>query len=445
VAADTPADATVPRRRVAIIGAGWAGLATAVEATQRGWQVTLQDMAPQAGGRARSLGPADLPHRLDNGQHILIGAYTETLALMRQVGAHPDALLLRRPLELLDAEGVGLRLPPGPALPAFLRGVLALQHWSLGERLALVRASTGWLLRGFACDTTWTVHHLCRTLPRRVRDELIDPLCVAALNTPAASASARVFLRVLKDALFSGPGSSDLLIPRCPLAELLPEPALRWLTAHGATVHLGQRVTQVQPVDEGWQVGGARFDAVVLACSAAEAARLAAPTAPAWAAQAAGLAYQPIVTTYLRAPGARLAAPMVALAEGPHAPAQFAFDHAALGGQAGRFALVVSGAADWVAQGLPATEAAVLAQAQAVLRTRGGTEAFAGAITVERTVTEKRATFACVPGLQRPATQVSGQGQALLLAAGDYLAGPYPATLEGAVRSGRAAAQALPG
>lgn len=434
--------------RVAIIGAGWAGLAAAVRATERGWHVTLLDMAPQAGGRARSLGRADAPHRLDNGQHILIGAYVETLALMRQVGADPEALLLRRPLELLDQNGTGLRLPPGPALPAFLRGVLALRHWSMGERLALLRAATAWLLRGFACDATWTVERLCRALPRRVRDELIDPLCVAALNTPAASASASVFLRVLKDALFAGPGSSDLLIPRRPLAELLPEPALRWLTAQSATVRLSQRVTQVQqvlPGDGGWQVDGTHFDAVVLACSAKEAARLAAHIAPAWAAQAAALAYQPIVTTYLHAPGAQLAAPMVALAEGPQAPAQFAFDHAALGGQAGRFALVISGAADWVERGLAATEAAVLAQARAVLRAAEGTAPFAGAIDIERTVVEKRATFACVPGLQRPGTVVaaSGANTVPLLAAGDYLAGPYPATLEGAVRSGQAAAQAL--
>lgn len=433
-------------RRVAIIGAGWAGLAAAVRATERGWHVTLLDMAPQAGGRARSLGPAEAPHRLDNGQHLLIGAYVETLALMRQVGAHPDALLLRRPLELLDQNGTGLRLPPGPALPAFLRGVLALRHWSMGERLALLRAATGWLLRGFACDATWTVDHLCRALPRRVRDELIDPLCVAALNTPAASASASVFLRVMKDALFAGPGSSDLLIPRRPLAELLPEPALRWLTAQGAIVRLSQRVAQVRPGDGSWQVDGTHFDAVVLACSAKEAARLAAPVAPTWAAQAAALAYQPIITTYLHAPGAQLAAPMIALAEGPQAPAQFAFDHAALGGQAGRFALVISGAADWVEQGLGATETAVLAQARGVLRAAASpTLPFTGPLDIERTVIEKRATFACVPGLQRPGAVVTAlsPNAVPLLAAGDYLAGPYPATLEGAVRSGLAAAMAL--
>ncbi len=423
--------------RLAVIGAGWAGLAAAVHATERGAQVTLIDMAPQAGGRARSLGSPAEAHRLDNGQHILIGAYTDTLALMRQVGANPNALLQRSPLALLDQNGLGLRLPTGPAMPAFARGVLALRHWALGERLALLTAAGGWLLRGFKCDAGWSVDHLCRRLPLRVRRELIDPLCVAALNTPAAEASASVFLRVLKDALFAGPGSSDLLIPRVPLAELLPEPAMRWLAAHGAQVQLGRRVQTLQRQGPNWRVDGELFDHVILACSAREAARLTATVAPDWSAQAAALRYEPIVTAYVHAPGARLAAPMVALAESAQSPeqtpAQFAFDHGALGGLDGRFALVISGAADWVEHGADITAAALLAQAHEVLRWPAG--AAPAAIKLEQLVTEKRATFACTPNLQRPAAQVAPQ----LGAAGDYIAGPYPATLEGAVRSGRAA------
>jgi len=93
---------------------------------------------------------------------------------------------------------------------------------------------------------------------------------------------------------------------------------------------------------------------------------------------------------------------------------------------------VISGAAPWVARGLEATGAAVLAQAQAALAWRSPP-------TLLRCLAEKRATFACTPGLQRPGTAVAPG----LWAAGDYVDGPYPATLEGAVRSGRAAAQAV--
>jgi len=433
----TPRSALPPPRRVAVIGAGWAGLAAAVQACADGHAVTLFEMAPQAGGRARSQAADANGERLDNGQHILIGAYTATLALMRQVGADPDALLLREPLTLVDADGRGLRMPPGAPLPAFARALWAMRHWRLRERAALSLAALGWLRRRFTCDARLTVAELTAPLPTRVRQELLDPLCVAALNTPAEAASAQVFLRVLRDALFAGPGSSDLLIPRRPLAELLPEPALAWLAQHGADLRLGRRVQSLAPGPGGaWAVDGEPFDAVVLAASAREAARLTAglpaPAAAAWSAQAAAFAYEPILTAYVDAPGARLAAPMVALPESGTAPAQFAFDHGQLGGLAGRFAFVVSGAAPWVARGPEAAAAALLDQARSALPG-------AAAVCLRQVVAEKRATFRCVPGLRRPPAAIAPK----LIAAGDYVDGPYPATLEGAVRAGRDAAARL--
>lgn len=404
-------------RRVAVVGAGWAGLAAAVRATEAGHAVTLLEMAAQPGGRARSVGNGGY----DNGQHILIGAYVRTLALMRSVGADPGTLLARLPLTLRYPDGRGLQAPPGAPVPAFLRAVAGCRGWTWGDRLALLARAGTWAARGFRCAPGLTADALCAGLPPRVRELLIDPLCVAALNTPAAEASAQVLLRVLRDALFSGPGSADLLLPRRPLGDLLPAPALAWLQARGAAVEPGRRVGHLDELSS--------HDAVILACTAAEAARLAAPVAPAWSARAAALRYEPIVTVYLQAPGARFPAPMMALVEGADAPAQFAFDHGALGGTAGRFAFVVSGARAWVERGLEATAAAVLRQAAPLLP---------GA-TVERTLAEKRATFRCTPGLDRPPLQVAPG----LLAAGDYVEGPYPATLEGAVRAGEAAAAAL--
>lgn len=428
--------------QVTVVGAGWAGLAAAVSACQAGHRVRLVELAPQPGGRARSLpgGPPEL--RLDNGQHILIGAYTATLALMRTVGVTPDEMLLRQPLALVDAQGRGLRLAAGPAVPAFVRAICAMASWRWGDRLALLRATGGWGLRGFRCPPDWTVERLTRTLPAAVRCELIDPLCVAALNTPSSQASAGVFLRVLKDALFAGPGAADLLLPRRPLAALLPEPALAWLERHGARIELGRRAERLERTSHGWRVDGEPCDAVVLACTAPEAARLTADLHPAWSAIAAAFAYEPIVTVALQCDGARLAAPMVALpTDAPdREPAQFAFDLGAIAGPAlaGRFTYVVSGAAPWVARGLRATEEAVRAQAAASLHRAGQPSGLQG-IQVVRSMAEKRATFRCTPGLVRPPQTVAPG----LWAAGDYVAGPYPATLEGAVRSGCSAALAV--
>ena len=420
-------------RTVAVIGGGWAGLAAAVRASEAGKRVTLYDMAAQLGGRARGVTVDGLA--LDNGQHILIGAYTRTLALMHTVGADVAGTLWRQPLELRYPDGRGLKLPPGPAVPGFVRAVLACKGWGWADRLALLAAAGGWAATGFRCDANLTVQALCRKLPAPVRQLLIDPLCVAALNTPASEASAQVLLRVLRDALFSGRGGADLLLPRRSLDALLPQPAQAWLQAAGVNIQVGQRVQQLTAAGPAWAVDGQAFDAVVLACSAAEAARLSDSLAPAWARRARGLTYEPIVTVYLQCPGAHLPSGMTALIESTEAPAQFAFDHGALGATPGLFAFVVSGARRWVDAGLDATGRAVLQQAL---------QAFSAGTwptppRVLKVLAEKRATFRCTPGLDRPPTQIA----AGLVAAGDYVEGPYPATLEGAVRSGEAAVAAL--
>lgn len=419
--------------RLAVIGGGWAGLAAAVEASALGAAVTLLEMAPTLGGRARSLdggasdgraGPA-----LDNGQHILIGAYTESLALMRRVGVDPEAALLRMPLRLRYPERETLTLPPGPPTLAFLRGVLGCSAWTVSERLRFLATSSGWTLRGFRCAPHLTVAELCAALPRTVRDDLIDPLCVAALNTPSTRASAQVFLRVLKDALFSGPGSADLLLPRRGLSALLPEPARAWLLDRGARV-VTRRVQRLEAEGRGWSVDGEPFDQVVIAASSVEAARLTRDLAPRWSAVSGAFEFQPIVTLYLESPGSALPAPMVALRESATEPAQFAFDLGQLGHQPGLFSLVVSGAAPWIARGLDATGEAALAQARRHFDWHSEPR-------IVRVLSEKRATFACTPGLIRPEAAIAPG----LWAAGDYLAGPYPATLEGAVRSGLAVAR----
>ena len=424
-------------KKVAVVGGGWAGIAAAVEATQLGHQVTLFEMAGQLGGRARRVDVQTdgAAWELDNGQHILIGAYRETLRLMRLVGADTERAFLRTPLRLVGPEGMGLCLPSGTPALAFARGVLAQSGWRISERLRLLAHASGWVLRGFRCEASMTVAQLTASLPAAVRADLIDPLCVAALNTPSSDASATVFLRVLKDALFSGRGSADLLLPKWRLSALLPEPAALWLAAAGGHIEQSVRVTQIEKRGDAWAVNGQLFDAVMLATPPAEAARLTASLQPAWAQAAAALRYEPIVTVYAQSQGTRLSEPMLLLAsDDHHRPAQFVFDLGQLGGPDGLLAFVVSGAQAWVTQGAEATTVATLAQAKAALRA-----SLKSPLQVVKHLTEKRATFRCTPALARPASLIAPG----LFAAGDYVDGPYPASLEGAVRSGLQAARLI--
>jgi len=424
-----------PGPRVAVIGAGWAGLAAAVEATAAGAHVTLLEMAAVPGGRARDV----VSHggNLDNGQHICIGAYRETLRLLGRVGVSEATVFERLPLTLVDAEGNGLRMRPGPPLQAFARAAAGRRGWSWRARLALLLVASRWRRSGFRSLPGETVADLASSLPTAVRREFIEPLCVAALNTPAAVASGAVFLRVLHDALSGSAGGADLLLPRVGLGSVFPAPAVSWLARHGADVRLARRVERIEADGARWRVDDIGVDCVVVAASAVESARLVAPHAAGWARIAGALGHEPIVTVYARSAGCALPEPMLALhADHATRPAQFVFDRGRLGGDAGTLAFVVSGAAHWVERGIVATEAATLKQASSELG-----RFLPAPLAVVRTIVEKRATFACTPGLVRPPMEVA----AGLFACGDYVAGPYPATLEGAVRSGVAAARAATG
>jgi squalene-associated FAD-dependent desaturase len=427
--------------RVAVVGGGWAGLAAAVALAENGQTVSLFEAAHALGGRARRL----VLHRgdglactLDNGQHILIGAYRDTLGLMQHLGVAPLDVLHAVPLSLRFADGRGLQVPewarawraPLDALAA----IATARGWGWGDRLGLLRATLRWRAARFDCPPETSVAALCRGVSPRAMEELIEPLCVSALNLPSAQASGRAFLRVLRDALFGQPTAgiapAALLLPRVDLSALLPDAAERWLLERGQSVHTGRRVEHIARDGDGWRLQTsdgteAHFRRVIWATGAPAAASALADVAPEWARCADALQHTAITTVYAWAPAARLAAPMLALRGGP---AQFVFDRGALSprdpAMQGVMALVLSASEGERA----ALQAEAIAQAGAQLGIH---------LLPLQTVTEKRATFACTPGLRRPPAAVA-EG---LWAAGDHVDGPYPATLEGAVRSGLEAAQ----
>lgn len=448
-----------PVQRIGIVGGGWAGMAAAVTAVQRGAHVTLFEAAPQLGGRARAMnvtGHDGHALTLDNGQHILIGAYTTTLGLMRTVGVPLTDSFLRLPLSLPMAGGGGLCAPawarewPAPWGP--LAAVLASAQWGWPERWALLKLAHGWWQQRMGDDLR-TVAQACAGVPQRVMDELIEPLCVSALNLPSAEASAQVFARVMHDAV-RGPGfgpwaASDLLLPRLDLGRLWPESAARWLATEYPdrwALHTSEPIHAIKPDGNRWCLHGQphtwAFDQVIWA-SAAPVAAKAMATLPelgantqAWVSRAQALAHTAITTVYTRTKHnsqQRLPAPMLALrtrATPGQSPAQFVFDRGQLSPQDP----AMTGVWAWVASASQGDRdsltQAVMAQAQALWPQAQCQHL--------QTVVDKRAAFACVPGLQKPGQHIAPG----LWAAGDYTDGPYPSTLEAATRSGVAAALA---
>jgi len=470
-----------PARSVAVVGAGWAGCAAAVELARTGCHVTLFEAARVAGGRARRVSIGE--HTVDNGQHIMLGAYRETLRLMARVGIDAGQALLKLPLQMRYPPGSGGMDFIAPRLPAplhLLGALLRATGLEREDKMSLARFSTTARWMGWQLHTDCSVSELLVRFDQtpRLIQLMWRPLCLAALNTPPERASAQVFLNVLRDSLGAKRAASDMLIPRADLSALLPDAALEYVAAHGGSIQLGTKVNAIAPDGDGWllnvghdagapagnavsaQPGDAttvgtssepvlpaevpqprRFDAVVLATPAAATARLLAAF-PATADLRATLdVFTPeaITTCYLQYdPSVRLDLPFYALLDNPaHANwGQFVFDRGQLDpAQAGLLAVVISASGAAAELGQEALAQAIAAQLAAVLQRPA-----LGKQHWHKVITEKRATFACAPAIVRPSNKT---GLKRLSIAGDYTASDYPATLEAAVRSGIQAAKTL--
>jgi hydroxysqualene dehydroxylase len=440
----THAPHTHPRPRVAVIGFGYAGAAAALTLAQAGIEVQAFEAARTLGGRARRAKVGVF--EVDNGQHIALGAYTDLLAAMKMAGVSPTAAFLRLPLQLSMVGGMRMRAPAWLPLPLSASvALLSASGLSLADKWAACRFFVTQWRRKFTLPADTPVAQLMveTAQPANLVRNLWEPLCIAALNTPMAHASAQVYLNVLRDSFMGGLWSADMLIPQVDLSALLPDAAARTVESSGGSVALGQAIRSVTADGNAWRldVVEATFDAVIIATAPQHAAALLpnaqptdnphASTAPIARLKASleQLAYESITTLYLRyAPSVRLPRPMTGFI---NAMSQWVFDRGHLGGKPGDIAVVISASARALDLGKEAL-------AQKVTDEVGAAFAIRDKPTQIEVVTEKRATFRASPNRPVP-EQPAVPG---LWLAGDYMYPHYPATLEGAVRSGFAAADA---
>jgi len=444
-----------PAHQVAVIGGGWSGCAAAAVLAGHGVQVTLYEAAPALGGRARRVVRDGLP--LDNGQHLLLGAYEATRRMLWATHSHAtDPGLTRLKLALVPLAPAAqrpvaieaARMPPPFDL---LVGILRARGLSRGDRLATVRWFARLQRHRFRRPSEETVTQMLAALPDRVISQVWTPICLAALNTPPERASAQIFANVLKRTFTGERGSSDLLLPDVDLSELLPDSVARILDARDCKVHVRTPV-HIRGVDAAgvhlrsrerrW-----RKPAAIVAVGPHQLQVLFDDTAlrdPAISGlleQTAGWRYEPIATIYL---GFReklsLPARMMRLDD---APGQWLFDRRdvlqrATGAANGlrlrsMVAVVISASGDQNGTDGPRLVAAVQAQLKKL-------RAEWPSCIWSQVITERRATYACMPGLERP---VWGRVTRGLYLAGDYTDPELPGTLEAAVRSGEAAARTL--
>jgi squalene-associated FAD-dependent desaturase len=431
--------------KIGVIGAGWAGLSAAVHLDGAGHAVTVFEAAHTLGGRARRVHAPRLGLDIDNGQHILLGAYTETLALIESLGIARADVLHEESLALRSADG-GFRFaaPDWPAPWHLLAAVLAAKGISWGEKWRLL-AAIGQLRR-----RRWIVGEHLAVLPwleqQRQSAHLIrrfwHPLCLAALNTPLAEASAQLLATVLRDSLGGPKSASRVLIPKVDLSRLWPDrlPA-------SLDIRRGHSVRSLTGTASQAGIDGESFDAVVVAAGALPAARLlrSLPFVPAAAPLLAGLAameHRPIATLSLKT--ARpwgLPHAMLMLDEAPQRLhfGQWLFDRSAIApasAPTGLLSIVISDAQALARLPRDQVVAAIIEQ----VREQAAGFAPMPEIVADELIVEKRATFAALPAMRRPGNATPWPG---IWVCGDWTDTGYPAVLEGAVRSGKRAAELI--
>jgi squalene-associated FAD-dependent desaturase len=425
-------------KHVVVIGGGMAGMAAASLLASRGIKVTLLEAAEHLGGRARSVAIEhdSQVHLLDNGQHIMLGAYRETLKLLTTIGVQERDAFMRVPLTLDVRAGnkTALKLATPSYLPAPINqliGFLLCEGLKFSERMHVIKLMLKLKRNNYLLSSDTPLENFLQK--NNQSDQIInllwDPLCLAALNTPIKVASTKVFLNVLRDT-FKSKNSTDFLLPKRDLSQLFSQPISSYLKTNQANILFSQRVKNIMPSTNGYKVStkDKTFEAshVIVAMSPVRLRNVIGdlPKLSHIAEQTDGYEYQPIYTIYLQYQrDTTLSAPMLGLTG---TLSQWVFDRGILCGQSGLMAVIISAEG---AHQLLTQDALALRVAQELR------DAFPQLQKPlwHKVIAEKRATFSCNVNLPRPAHITPYQH---LYLAGDYTYADYPATIEGAVRSG---------
>jgi squalene-associated FAD-dependent desaturase len=433
---------------VIVIGGGFAGFSAATALAERGARVLIVEARPGLGGRATAFRDPGTGERVDNGQHILMGCYTDTLRFLDRIGA-ADRVRWQSGLTvaMIDRRGheTVLALPSLPSPLHFLAGVLAWEALSWRERVSVLKI--GSVLRdvaaGFSPPITvrqWLQQH---GQAPRLCELFWEPLALAALNQSIDQAEASTFIRVVARVLGPDPASAALVLPAVPLDALYVEPSLGYLAERGGEVRVnapgrivldGDRVRGVRVRDElieaplvisavPWFSFNALFDAPP-------------PQLHETLTHAAALGSLPIVTVNLWFDAPVMRDQLIGL---PGRNFQWIFDRRAIiGGDASHLSVVSSGAEALVAQSNDTLVATALREVRDALP-----PARRAALRKGLAVREKRSTFSLAPDAPpRPEMRTPIAG---LLLAGDWIQTGLPATIESAVISGHQAAIAAAG
>lgn len=410
-----------------VIGAGWAGLTCAYRLAKAGHKITLLEASPNIGGRARSIKFKD--KYVDNGQHILIGAYHSTLQLITELGLNPDDLLLRTPMRIIMRGASKLKLSIPNNLPApyhALWAILSAKDLTWYDKRQALKLSQFVQCTNGNLPEDCTITALLKTYNQT--DNLIknfwEPLALAAMTTPISEASAGIFINILSQCFNAQNKDSNWLLPSTDLSAVLPNHLAKELDNLGAKIICNTAVKRLEIIDD--------TCTKVLGRNAIWQAENIVLAVPPWQANALlplpGLDKfnpQPITTVYFQsAMKIQLPYPMIGLTG---TDTQWIFDRK-FANQANILSAIISGPGAHMALDKEQLAQHVAAEINSI---------FPGTITGDESlvVREKRAAFSCDVKIQtyRPTARTPIRN---IWLCGDYLQTKLPSTLEGAVMSG---------
>ncbi len=433
--------------RVAVVGGGLAGITAALRCADAGCEVTLFEARPKLGGLTHSFQRGELS--VDNGQHVFLRCCTAYLDLLDRLGvADQVALQSRLDIPVRSADGGRTARLRRNRLPAPLHlgdSILRFAPLSFAERLRFARAALA-LRRLDRADPAADEQTFGRWLAAHGQSEravaaLWDLVGIATLNAPAREASLALAAMVFQVGMLTDAAAADIGWSLVPLQRLHGDAAQESLTKAGAQVHTGAKVRGLSTAGGGWRVAGDAgpldVDQVVLAVPPAAAEQLLPPGAlsmpEGWSAR---LGSSPIVNAHVVYDRRVLDEPFLA---GVDTPVQWVFDRTAQSGLTeGQYVAVSLSAADAIVDTPAAAIRELIVPALARLLPAAGRAEIRDFFVTR----ERHATFRPAPGTAglRPPARTGLPG---LVLAGAWTATGWPATMEGAVRSGESAATAV--
>jgi len=420
--------------KIAIVGTGVSGLAAASRLLQHGFSnLTLFEARKEAGGRTRSYVDPTTGDTLDNGQHLMMGCYHATLEYTRMLGS--EHLLQRAPLWIHFHEAgrnvpAILRLSPNSNL---LAGLWRSRLFTPREKFAATRlglaidASSAKNCESMTCEALFRKLHQPAGLVRK----LWGPIVLATVNAPVEQASAVLFVNVLREAFLSGSEASDLLLPKSGLSDLLIDPAIRILEKNGITVRLSTPIRKIEKQEASLRIAtddsSEVFDAVIYCGQSSD------PLPQEIRSSLPEFEYSPIVNAYFWLGRPVLRGPIhgflgTTLQWVFPWPSNYAAERLALTVSAGN---ALTERTNEEIRHILWTDLCAAVPAAREAR-----------IMHHQIIREKRATPLLTPAVQQSRPRASTAIEGLYLG-GDLVQNGLPATIEGAVRNGFAAAELL--